>query len=80
MVFKGKIVKTDDDYAFVLVDNAEAICDGNCAACKKVCGQEKPLWKTDNRIDAQEGAEVKVQSSTWSMFVGKLPEVVEVLD
>jgi len=80
MVFKGKIVKTDDDIAFVLVDNADEICDNNCTACNKVCGKQKPLWKTENKIGAKDGADVKVESSTWSMFIGKLPDVVEVLE
>ena len=71
MVFKGKIVKTDDDYAFVLVDEFEKVSD-------RV--QNKPLWKTENKIGAKDGEDVKVESSTWSMFIGKLPDVVEVLD
>jgi len=79
MVFRGKVVKTDADYAFVLVDNANEICDNNCGSCGHVCGQQKPVWKTENSIGANEGDEVKVQSSTWKMFVGKLPEVVETI-
>ena len=77
MVFRGKVVKTDDDYAFVLVENADEICDSNCNNCGHVCGIQKPIWKTENKAGATEGDKVKVESSTWKMFVGKLPEVVE---
>jgi len=78
MVFKGKVVKTKDDFAFVLVENSDQICDLDCKACRNVCGHQKPIWKVENIVNAKDGDKVKVQSSTWKAFIGKLPELVEV--
>ena len=77
MIFNGKIVKTDDDYAFVLVDNVDEICAGNCAKCGGVCGVQKPVWKTVNKIGAKEGDSVQVENKMWKSFIGKLPEVIK---
>ena len=78
MIFKGKVVKTKDDYAFVLVENSHEICDSNCNNCGHICGNHKPVWKVENKVNAQSGDKVKVESSTWKAFIGKLPEAVEI--
>jgi len=78
MVFKGKVVKTKDDFAFVLLDNSNEICDFNLKKYGDICGEQKPLWKVENKLNAKDGDEVKVESSTWKMFIGSLPELVEI--
>ena len=78
MIFRGKVVKTQDDYAFVLVENSHEICDSNCSNCGSICGRQKPVWKVENKVNAKHGDGVKVESSVWKAFIGKLPEAVEV--
>jgi len=78
MIFRGKVVKTKDDFAFVLVENSDEICKSNIEKYGDIAGEQKPIWKSYNKANAQDGDEVKVESSTWSMFIGKLPELVEI--
>ena len=78
MIFKGKVVKTKDDFAFVLIENSDEICNSNLKKYGSICGHQKPVWKVENKVNAQDGDEVKVESSTWKMFIGKLPEAVEI--
>lgn len=62
MTQNAKVIKTEDNKAYVLVKRTSA-CSGNCKSCSG-CDEKKIIIQAENKIGAKKGDDVIIYSDT----------------